>query len=230
MPASTVPLRVEQLSVTLSGSLVLRDVNLTVDSGELLWLTGHNGAGKSTLLRAICGLLPSTGDVWVSGASSRSLKARASFTYVPDEPALYEDLTLREHATFTALAYGDQVIETRVLAWVDRFHLTPFVDEFPGTHSRGMRQKLGLSLALGLQRPLILLDEPFNGLDAASQVTLVEGLRQALHQGSAIVLSAHQSDLGQALLGQVPRARVLTVADGEVHAAEGVSVDVRVPS
>ena len=69
MSAPTVPLHVEQLTVTLSSSLILHDVNLTVGPGELVWLTGHNGAGKSTLLRAICGLLPSTGDVWVGGAS-----------------------------------------------------------------------------------------------------------------------------------------------------------------
>ena len=220
MAESTLPLRVERLGVTLAGRAVLEDVSFCVRAGELVWLTGPNGAGKSTLMRAVCGLLPSRGDAWISGAPAGSRAARAAFAFVPDEPALYEDLTLHEHATFVGLAYARADVTSRVLGWLERFGLRDFVDEFPATHSRGMRQKLSLSLALGLDVPLLLLDEPFNGLDANAQAMLIEGLGAVLAAGTAVMLSAHQHDVGRELLHGAARARVLHVQSGTVTEIE----------
>ncbi|AFZ69659.1 ABC-type multidrug transport system, ATPase component (plasmid) [Deinococcus peraridilitoris DSM 19664] len=207
-------LQVDKLHVTLSSQTLLQDVSFTVQPGTLLWLTGANGAGKSTLLRALVGLLPHKGNVLVSGVSPTTLTGRKCCVFVPDEPALYDDLTLREHAQFTARAYQDEQAESRTIDFLQRFRLTHHLDEFPTLHSKGMRQKLSLSLALGLSAPLLLLDEPFNGLDAEAQQVLRLALINRAEHGGAVVLSAHQAEIGEALTQHASRARVAVLREG----------------
>lgn len=204
-------LRVSDVSVELGGTAVVRDVSFALEGGELALLTGSNGAGKSTLLRAIVYLLPYRGDVSIAGHDPSSLAARSKFVFVPDEAALYEDLTLREHVSFTHLLYSQPEAEARALSWLKGFNLGDRLDEFPSTHSRGMRQKLALSLALALDTPLIILDEPFNGLDADAQELLVRALRERAEQGGTALLTAHQGELGAAL-----GAKVLELRAGEL--------------
>ena len=130
-------LTLEDVTVRLSGAVILESVSFTLHAGDLAWLAGANGAGKSTLLRAVAGLLPHNGDILIRGHRPRSLAARASFVYVPDVAALYEDLTLREHAVFTARVYAQPGAEARALRWLDAFSLTRFLGESPSRHSRG---------------------------------------------------------------------------------------------
>lgn len=208
-----VPLEVSELNVRLAGVNVLEDVSFTLRQGDLKLLVGPNGAGKSTLLRALVGLLPYRGDVAIFGRPNRSATARSSFVFSPDDPALYEDLTLREHVRFTAILYGRPEADERALEWLERFGLTAKLDEFPGTHSRGMRQKLALALALGLEQPLTILDEPFNGLDAGSQERLAAGLQERAREGGAVLLTGHQRELETLL-----EAKRLVLADGHLTA------------
>jgi ABC-2 type transport system ATP-binding protein len=212
--AAATPLEATGVTVRLGGSTIVDDVALTLAPGDLALLTGPNGAGKSTLLRALVGLLPSSGDVRVAGHLPSTVEARRSFVFAPDDPALYEDLTLAEHVRFQALLYRLPEAEPRALALLDAFGLASKLEEFPGTHSRGMRQKLSLALALGLARPLTLLDEPFNGLDLASQALLLDALAERVRGGGAVLLTGHQRELG-AQLG----ARDLTLQDGRLVAA-----------
>ncbi len=195
--------------MSLGGVNIVEDISFTLKRGELALLTGPNGAGKSTLLRALVGLLPSRGDVELFGRPNSGFSAREQFVFVPDEPALYEDLTLREHARFNALVYQSDGADERALEWLEEFGLGEKLDEFPGTHSRGMRQKLSLSLALGLERPLTLLDEPFNGLDLPSQELLADALRARASAGGAVLLTGHQQELTERL-----RPRLLELRDG----------------
>ncbi len=201
------------VSVRLGGVNVIEDADLTLAAGDLALLTGPNGAGKSTFLRALVGLLPAGGEVEVAGRPPTSLSGRAAFAFVPDEPALYEDLTLGEHAYLNAALYADADAEGRALGLLERFGLGARIDEFPGTHSRGMRQKLALSLALALERPLTLLDEPFNALDLEAQELLAGLLAARAAAGGAGLLTGHQRDLA-GLLG----ARVVAMRDGRLEA------------
>ena len=210
---SATPLVVSELTVRLAGVSVLEDVTFTLAPGEVALLVGANGAGKSTLIRAVVGLLPSRGDIAIFGRPNRSLTARSKFVVSPDDPALYEDLTLREHVRFTSVVYGRPEADERALVWLERFGLTARLDEFPGTHSRGMRQKLALSLALGLEMPLTILDEPFNGLDIASQERLAAGLQERGKAGGAVLLTGHQRELETLL-----EARRLDLVDGQLQA------------
>ena len=194
---------------------IFDEVNLELPSGSLLWLSGANGAGKSTLLRAIAGLLPFNGEIRILGHAPASLEARREAIFVPDEPALYEDLSLREHAEFTAGLYAKPAALERILQHLETFELETRLDEFPAAHSRGMRQKLSLALGLGLELPVTLLDEPFNGLDAASQINLQTMLTAMLEKGLTLAFSAHQTDITDALRRH-PACVVATFAEGVV--------------
>ena len=221
-------LKLENLEVTLARTRILDGVNLSVGA-ELVWLVGRNGAGKSTLMRAVAGLLPAKGDTLIAGHSPRSLEARAQFCYVPDDPALYEDLTLTEHARFVSLAYRQPEAEARITDWFERFLLEDRVDEFPSSHSRGMRQKLSLSLALGLDVPLLMLDEPFNGLDIQAQDQLAKGLRERVRAGKAVLVTAHQGEVARSLLEGGLRARVMQLDGGQLHQIDletGIRIEV----
>jgi ABC-2 type transport system ATP-binding protein len=183
------------LRVALTGAVVLDGIDLTLQQGELAWLEGPNGAGKTTLLRALAGLVASDGDVRVFGAPAGSAAARARVRFVPDIAPLYEDLTVREHADFLGRVSGRPEADRLALEWCGRFGLRDQLDQYPGTLSRGMRQKLALAVALGGAPPLLLLDEPFNALDADAQERLLEGLVDHATAGGAALLSGHQLEL-----------------------------------
>nr|MDQ3397451.1 ABC transporter ATP-binding protein [Deinococcota bacterium] len=192
-------LELKAVKVTLGRVAIISGVSLTLGEGEFVWLSGPNGAGKSTLLRAVVGLLPYDGDIEICGHAPRSLRARAAFAYLPDEAVLYEDLSLAEHVTFTTLVYRQKEREGAVIDWLERFRLRDRLSESPSTHSRGMRQKLVLSLALGLDLPLLLLDEPYNGLDVEAQEELSRGLKERVARGGTVLLSAHQAEVTRGL-------------------------------
>jgi len=204
-------LNVTDLNVRLGGVTIVEEVTFSLGAGDLALLIGPNGAGKSTMLRALVGLLPAGGDVEIAGRYPASSEARNTFVFVPDEPALYEDLTLAEHARFSALIYQRPESEERALAWLTTFGLASRLAEFPGTHSRGMRQKLSLALALGLEMPLTLLDEPFNGLDIEAQELLAGALTQRAKTGGAVLLTGHQRELHSLL-----DATVLELSEGHL--------------
>jgi ABC-type multidrug transport system ATPase subunit len=203
--ASSPTLSLRDVSIVLGEQQVITNVNMDLALGALVQLAGPNGAGKSTLLRAIAGLLPYRGEIQILGHSPRSIAARQAFFYLPDEAILYEDLTLVEHIHFTAMAYQKLGREKAMLCWLERFNLSDHLNEFPTTHSRGMRQKLALSLALGLAPPLLLMDEPYNGLDLVAQHDLGGGLKAHVRRGGSILFSAHQGELVEALGATIMR-------------------------
>ncbi len=207
-------LSVEGLSVRLGGVEIVHDSDLRLSAGDLTLLTGPNGAGKSTFLRAIVGLVPASGDVEIAGRPPATLSGRAAFVFVPDEAALYEDLTLAEHAFLNAALYREPEAEARALDLLEGFGLESRLGEYPGTHSRGMRQKLSISLAIALERPLTLLDEPFNGLDLEAQERLASLLKRRCEEGGAVLLTGHQRDLAGLL-----DAKVVEVVDGRLQPA-----------
>lgn len=204
-------LELKDVNVRLSGTSIIEDLSLCLEAGELALLLGHNGAGKSTLLRAIAHLLPYAGDILIAGHRPASTGARSSFVFVPDEAVLYEDLTLAEHIHFTSRVYRQPDAAARMFDWLAQFHLTDFQDEFPSTHSSGMRRKLMLALALGLETPLLMLDEPYNGLDAEAQEVLSQALVDRGKRGGTVLLSAHQTELKTAL-----KASLLTLERGRL--------------
>jgi ABC-2 type transport system ATP-binding protein len=210
--AATPPtLRTEDLGKDYGDGLGLVTLDLTVKPGELIMLVGPNGAGKSTFLGLASGLVePSNGAAFVNGFAIGSLEARSATSFLPDAPVLYDDLSVNEHIEYVARLHNTEDWEEYADELLDMFNLTSRADDLPSKFSRGLKQKTGL--ILGLIRPfsLLLVDEPFVGLDTPGQETLVEVLGDIVEQGASVICSTHQLDL-------VPKAtRCVGLRDGEL--------------
>ena len=174
----------------------LGPVDLSIEPGEVVSLVGPNGAGKSTLLRLAAGLLEkSAGRIEVCGQRPGSLEARRAVSFVPDIPVLYEDLSIAEMVEFVARLHGQEAWEARAQRLLARFDLAERGDQLSAHLSRGLRHRV--ALVLGMVRPssLLLLDEPFGTLDAASVKTTRDLIRQHAAEGATVVVSSHQPDL-----------------------------------
>ncbi len=186
-------LRISHLTKTYDDHGALRDLNLRLDPAHLVALVGHNGAGKSTLLGIIAGLIdPTEGHVLVDGHEAGSLPARAVLSYAGDNPILYDDLSVWEHLEYVAGLHGVHDWETPSRKLVDMFELTGRADDVPSRFSRGMRQKTALAVALVRPAALLLVDEPFVGLDMKAQAALIDVLVARAAAGSTVIVATHQ--------------------------------------
>jgi ABC-2 type transport system ATP-binding protein len=184
------------LAKEYDGVFVFSDLSLRLIPGEVMAVVGPNGAGKTTLLRCLAGLAtPTGGTIRVAGvevqANLDQPYVRYQLAYAADEPALYEDLTAWQHARFIAGVWGFPDVEPIFSRLLDGFDLTSRADEQVGRLSRGMRQKVALALALCHPAKLLLIDEPFAGLDARERRTFLEQLAQARAAGCAAVVATH---------------------------------------
>jgi ABC-2 type transport system ATP-binding protein len=178
------------------GDLVaVAPLNLSIRAGERVALVGHNGSGKSTLLRLTAGLLDLTGGrIEVCGAAAGSSEARAAVSFLPDDPVLYDDLNVREHLAYIAALHGVQAELDSFDDLLGRIGLLHRADDLPARFSRGLRQKTAIALALVRPFQLLLVDEPFVGLDAPGKEALL-GLLDDAHQGGATVVVATHDPL-----------------------------------
>ena len=177
---------------TYGDLIALAPLDLAVKQGERIALVGHNGSGKSTFLRLAAGLLDLTeGTIKVIGEPVGTSPARAAVSFLPDEPVLYDDLSVREHMAYIAALHGVDASPEIFDTLLDRIGLLPRADDLPARFSRGLRQKT--SIAVGLVRPfdLLLVDEPFVGLDVSGKEALLELLEEVHNDGAAVVVATH---------------------------------------
>jgi ABC-type multidrug transport system ATPase subunit len=208
---STPLLQLLEVSKDFGDGLGLTPTSLAVEPGELIVLVGPNGAGKSTLLGLCAGILdPSEGSVLVDGAPVGSESARAATALIPDQPALYDDLSVWEHVDYVAQLHGVGDWDVRGEGLIERLGLAERSEDLPSRFSRGLRQKTSLVLGFLRQAPLLLIDEPFVGLDATGQQTLVALLTEAIGNGATALVSTHQLDLAELA------TRCIGLRDGEV--------------
>jgi heme exporter protein A len=183
----------------------LSQVSFTCDPGEIIGLLGPNGAGKSTLLNILATLLsPSVGRVEYGDQSGAEAGAtvRAQIGMLGHDLFLYPELTARENLTFFAHLYGLKEVNETVNAALDRADLIARADDYVIGFSRGMRQRVALERALLHGPRLILLDEPFTGLDQASTAALVARLQERQRAGCMIVLATHDLDVADGLISR----------------------------
>ncbi|MFZ4811653.1 MAG: ABC transporter ATP-binding protein [Ilumatobacteraceae bacterium] len=190
----------------------LSPLDLDIPAGQLVALVGHNGSGKTTLLRMVAGLLdPSAGAITVHGSSRDSIDARSHLAYLSDQPTFYDDLSLLEHLEFVARLHGVTDWHARAEHLATQMGLADRLDKLPTTFSRGLRQKAAITLAFIRPFSLLLVDEPFVGLDAAGKAALLGLFDEAHASGAALVVATHE-------LTFVSRAdRLIALTDGEIR-------------
>ena len=192
----------------------LSQINFTCDAGEIVGLLGPNGAGKSTLLNVLATLVtPSRGKVEYGDrtAGSGGAEIRGMIGMLGHDLFLYPELTARENLTFFAQLYGVSDVGRTVSAALEQAGLSDRADDFVSSFSRGMRQRVALERALLHGPKLILLDEPFTGLDQASTAALVARLQERQKAGCLIVLATHDLDVVEGLL-----SRAIYLKDGRM--------------
>ncbi|MGQ7366917.1 ABC transporter ATP-binding protein [Streptococcus suis] len=178
---------------------VLKDVSFSVKDGELVGLIGLNGAGKSTTIKEIIGLLtPYQGQILIDGQGllQNSEVYRKKIGFIPETPSLYEELTLKEHLEIVAMAYGLSWEETwgRTEKLLKIFRLNEKLDWYPVNFSKGMKQKVMIICAFMVEPSLLIVDEPFLGLDPVAIADLITLLEEEKSKGTSILMSTHVLD------------------------------------
>ncbi len=197
-------------------TVAVQSLSFQVAPGDVLGLVGPNGAGKTTTLRAIAGILrPTAGRIEVAGVDMQSnpVAAKARLAFMPDEPQLFDYLTVTEHLQFVARLYGVPDAAPRIPTLLEELELTAKKDALPPELSRGMKQKLAIACGL-LHRPAaILLDEPLTGLDPVGIRRMKETIAARAREGTAVILSSHLLHLVEELC-----TRLLVIRRGEMVA------------
>lgn len=207
----TSALTIDGLAKSYGDRPALAPLHLQVPAGQRVVLVGHNGSGKTTLLRLVAGLLdPTAGTATVFGHPIGSREARRALSWLSDTPTFYDDLSLWEHLEFVGRVHGSDHWEGRADELLARLHLDARRDDIPTTFSRGLRQKAAIALALVRPLELLLVDEPFVGLDQPGKETLLDLLAQVAAEGATVVVATHE-------LSVVSQAeRLLALRDGEL--------------
>ncbi len=211
----------EALAVTSLGKVygdvrAVRELSFSVAPGEVLGLVGPNGAGKTTTLRCIAGIIPPTsGSVQIGGFDLKAhpVEAKRQLAFLPDEPKLFEYLTVREHLNLIARLYGVAGWEERAAVLLGELELSGKEDALPEELSRGMKQKLSIACGFLHEPRLIVLDEPLTGLDPLGIRKIKQSLKQRAQGGAALILSSHLLPLVEELC-----TRILVIAGGRAVA------------
>lgn len=183
-------------------------LTLAVEPGDLFAFIGHNGAGKSTTIRAAAGILDfEEGDILIDGMSvqKQPLECKTIFAYIPDNPDLYEHLTGIGYLNLIADIFGlsAEEREREIKKYGDEFELTSDLGDMISSYSHGMKQKLAIIGALIHHPKLMILDEPFVGLDPKASVVLKNQMRQLCREGGAVFFSTHVLDVAEKLCTKV---------------------------
>jgi ABC-2 type transport system ATP-binding protein len=189
----------------------LEPLDLRIETGERVALIGHNGSGKTTFLRIAAGLLDaSSGRITVNGHPAGSMEARAAISYMSDTPTFYDDLSVWEHLEYVARLHGVSDWQQHAADLLGAVGLYDRADDLPNTFSRGLRQKAAIAIAFVRPFDVLLVDEPFVGLDADGKDALLDLFDLAADDGSTLVVATHE-------LGYVERSeRVIALRDGRL--------------
>ncbi len=186
---------IEKLQQLYGKSMALDIDHLTIEAGTTA-LVGHNGAGKSTLLLIAAGLIkPTGGTVHINGARAGTIEARKLVSFVPDQPALFDDLTLWDQMVYVARLHGRSEPDhgsTQLIETLDAFDL---LERFPRAMSKGQRQKASLLVATARPVTVLLADEPTTGLDAEAKSAFVNALSTLVEEGISVISSTHDEEL-----------------------------------
>ncbi len=216
-------LKIRNFTKCYDGKAVVDDLSLEVAAGDIYAFIGHNGAGKTTTIKAACGILQfDGGDIFIDGMSvkEKPLECKKIISYIPDNPELYDYLSGVKYLNFVADIYGvgkaDR--EERIRRYADIFGLTEDLAQPVSAYSHGMKQKLAIIAAWIHEPKLIIMDEPFVGLDPVASHTLKTMMREHCDKGGAIFFSTHVLEVAEKLCDKVAiikNGKLVTCGDME---------------
>lgn len=189
-------LKIDKLVGGYTRTPVLKGISFEIEPNQLVGLIGLNGAGKSTTIKHIIGLMEAKeGGISINDKTFAEDPDyyRKQFTYVPETPILYDELTLEEHLKLTAMAYGldEATFQSRMTGLLKEFHMEKRLSWFPAHFSKGMRQKVMIMCAFLVQPSLYIVDEPFVGLDPLGIQSLLDLMDKMKQNGAGILMSTH---------------------------------------
>lgn len=201
-------LDIKNLTKTYGDKKAVDSLSLHIAPGEIYGFIGHNGAGKTTTLKSVAGILQfDEGEIKIGGVSVKEnpLECKKMLAYIPDNPDIYEFMTGIKYLNFVAdiFGVGAKEREERIQKYADLFELTKDLAEPVSSYSHGMRQKLAVVSAWLHEPKLILMDEPFVGLDPKAAHTLKEMMREFCNKGNAIFFSTHVLEVAEKLCDKV---------------------------
>lgn len=201
-------LKITHLTKTYGEKKAVDDLSLHINKGEIYGFIGHNGAGKTTTLKVVTGILNfDAGEILIDGTSIKEtpLECKKKIAYIPDNPDLYEFMTGIKYLNFVADVFGVSAEERteRIRKYGDMFELTPSLGQAISSYSHGMKQKLAIISALIHEPKLVIMDEPFVGLDPKATHILKELMRDICARGGAIFFSTHVLEVAEKLCDKV---------------------------
>lgn len=201
-------LRINNLTKIYGEKKAVDDLSLHIQKGEIYGFIGHNGAGKTTTIKSCCGILKfDEGEIFVDGVSIKDhpLECKQKIAYIPDNPDLYEFLSGIKYLNFIADVYkvSSKDREERIKKYVDMFQITSDLAQPISAYSHGMKQKLAIISALIHEPKLIIMDEPFVGLDPKAAHLLKGLMREMCDNGGAIFFSTHVLEVAEKLCDKV---------------------------
>ena len=187
---------------------VVKNINLIINDGDICAFVGHNGAGKTTTLKCMAGILDfSLGDILINGKSIKkdAILCKKEIAYIPDNPEIYDHLRGIEYINFIASVFkvDKEKKETLIKKYSDLFEMTKYLNQEIGGYSHGMKQKLSLIAALVHEPKVLILDEPFVGLDPISTHYLKEEMKTMASNGATIIFSTHILDVAEKLCNKI---------------------------
>ncbi|TCL54989.1 ABC-2 type transport system ATP-binding protein [Kineothrix alysoides] len=190
------------------GKKAVSNLSLEIERGDIYGFIGHNGAGKTTTIKAVAGIIDfEEGEILVDGHSvvKEPILCKQKMAYIPDNPDLYEHLTGIQYLSFIGDIFGidAETRKERIKKYADAFELTASLGDLIASYSHGMKQKLAIISALIHKPALLILDEPFVGLDPQASVLLKGYMRELCAEGSAIFFSTHVLDVAEKLCNKI---------------------------
>ncbi|HFJ9283431.1 ABC transporter ATP-binding protein [Bacillus cereus group sp. N11] len=205
------------------GKKAVNHLNITVKAGDIFGFIGHNGAGKSTTIKSLVGVIDfEEGEIFIDGHSVKKdpIACKRVMAYIPDNPDLYEQLTGIQYLKFVADVFKVPAKdrEEQIQKYGDAFEITPYLGDLISSYSHGMKQKVAIISAVLHKPKLLVLDEPFVGLDPKAAVVLKGIMKELCEKGSAIFFSTHVLDVAEKLCNKIAMInRGKLALSGEVH-------------
>ena len=201
-------LKIEELTKRYGDKVAVDRVSLHIAPGEIYGFIGHNGAGKTTTIKSCCGILKfDAGEIWINGKSVRKepVACKKEIAYIPDNPDLYDYMSGIRYLKFVADVYqvSEKVRDEQIRKYADAFELTSDLAEAISSYSHGMKQKLALIAAFMHTPKLIIMDEPFVGLDPKASHLLKGMMKEHCEKGGSIFFSTHVLEVAEKLCDKV---------------------------